>query len=197
MKLSTPEFRAMQSIPRKLGQQFFEMPIFRQMGLDLQNKDVLEIGCGSGYGASLLNQLQPKSYIGLDVMTEQVELARRNYPRFEFLIQDAEDLSQFADESKDVVIIFGVLHHIPNWRKAIDEITRVLKPNGSLFLEEPRGVDIKFFDSIFRWGHPDTDFGLKALDEHLSIQGLKIVNKRWTPLLTMYHVRRINSVKTV
>ena len=197
MKLSTPEFRAMQSIPRKLGQRFFEMPIFRQMGLDLQNKDALEIGCGSGYGASLLDQLQPKSYIGLDVMTEQVELARRNYPRFEFLIQDAEDLSQFADGSKDVVIIFGVLHHIPNWRKAIDEITRVLKPNGSLFLEEPRGVDIKFFDSIFRWGHPDTDFGLKALDEHLDKRELKIVNKRWTPLLTMYHVRKINSVKTV
>ena len=197
MKLSAPEFRAMQSLPRKLGQRFFEMPIFCQMGLDLQNKDVLEIGCGSGYGASLLDQLQPKRYIGLDVMTEQVELAGKNYPQFQFLIQDAEDLSQFADESKDAVIIFGVLHHIPNWRKAIDEIRRVLKPNGSLFLEEPRGVDIKFFDSIFRWGHPDTDFGLKALDEHLDKRELKIVNKRWTPLLTMYHVRRINSVKTV
>ncbi len=188
MKLSTPEFRAMQSLPRKLGQRYFEMPIFRYMGLGLQNKDVLEIGCGSGYGAFLLNQLQPKSYVGFDVMAEQVELAKKKYPQFQFLIQDAEDLSQFANESKDVVIIFGVLHHIPNWRKAIDEIVRVLKPGGSLFLEEPRGVDIKFFDSIFRWGHPDTDFGLNALDAHLSKRELKIVNKRWTPLLTMYHI---------
>ena len=190
MKLSTPEFRAMQSLPRKLGQRFFEMPIFRRMGLDLQNKDILEIGCGSGYGACLLNQLEPKSYIGLDVMEEQIKLAQTKYPQFEFLLQDAADLSQFASASKDVIIIFGVLHHIPDWRKAIDEIVRVLKPGGSLFLEEPRGVDIKAFDFLFRWGHPDTDFGLKVLDEHLAKRGLTIVRKQWSPLLTMYHVKK-------
>ena len=190
MKLSNVEFRAMQSLPRKLGQRFFEMPMFKRMGLDLKNKDVLEIGCGSGYGAHLLSALNPKSYIGLDVMEEQLQLAQKNYPQFEFLILDAEDLSRFPAASKDVVIIFGVLHHIPNWRKAIDEIVRVLKPGGSLFLEEPRGVDIKIFDAFFRWGHPDTDFGLNALDAHLTQRGLVIQTKQWTPLLTMYHIRK-------
>ena len=190
MKLSNVEFRAMQSLPRKLGQRFFEMPMFKRMGLDLKNKDVLEIGCGSGYGAHLLSTLNPKSYIGLDVMEEQVQLAQKNYPQFEFLIQDAEDLSRFPASSKDVVIIFGVLHHIPNWRKAIDEVVRVLKPSGSLFLEEPRGVDIKIFDAFFRWGHPNTDFGLNALDAHLTHRNLIIQTKQWTPLLTMYHIRK-------
>ena len=109
MKLSAPEFNAMQSLPRKLGQRYFEMPLFKRMGLNLQNKDVLEIGCGSGYGAYLLSTLNPKSYIGLDVMEEQVALAKKQYPQFQFILQGAEDLSVFADASKDVVIIFGVL----------------------------------------------------------------------------------------
>ena len=91
---------------------------------------------------------------------------------------------------RDVVIIFGVLHHISDWRKAIDEIVRVLKPGGSLYLEEPRGVDIKVFDAFFRWGHPDTDFGLNALDAHLTQCGLVIQTKQWTPLLTMYHITK-------
>ena len=190
MKLSKPEFRAMQSLPRKLGQRFFEKPLFKHMGLDLYNKDVLEIGCGSGYGAYLLNQLAPKSYLGLDVMEEQIALAKKKYPQFQFIVQGAEDLSQFADASKDTVIIFGVLHHIPDWRKAIDEIIRVLKPNGSLFLEEPRGMDIKVFDAFFRWGHPNTDFGLQAMETHLSTRGLVIQSKQWTPLLTMYHLQK-------
>ena len=190
MRLSNPEFRAMQSLPRRLGQRYFELPLFCRMGLDPCGKDVLEIGCGAGYGASLLNALSPKSYVGLDVMEEQIALARKAYPQFEFRVQDATDLRSFAEASLDVVIIFGVLHHIPDWRKTIDEIVRVLKPGGSLFLEEPRGVDLKLFDFFFRWGHPDSDFGLRALEEYLPTRGLTVRRQQWTPLLTMYHTQK-------
>lgn len=189
MKLSDIEFRAMQSLWRKWGQTYFELPLFQRMGLAIKDKDILEIGCGNGHGGYLLNQLGPQSYIGLDVMEEQIEIARRKYPQYQYIVQDATDLSQFANASKDVVIIFGVLHHIPEWRKTIDEIVRVLQPNGQLFLEEPRGLDIKFFDFFFRWGHPNTDFGLNALEEYLKSRGFKY-QKQWTPLLTMYHAMR-------
>lgn len=188
MKLSDVEFRAMNTWWRRWGQKNFELPLFRRLGLDVRGRDVLEIGCGNGYGAFLLNQSQPRSYVGLDVMEEQIEMARRNYPQYRFIVQDAADLSQFPAASKDVVVIFGVLHHIPEWRKVIDEIARVLKPDGSLFLEEPRGMDVKLFDFFFRWGHPTSDFGLKTMESHLKARGFAF-RKQWTPLLTMYHAR--------
>ena len=187
MKLSDVEFRAMNTWWRRWGQKYVELPFFQKLGLDVKDKDILEIGCGNGYGGYLLNQLQPKSYIGLDVMEEQVEIARKNYPQLQFIVQDATDLSQFANTSKDVVIIFGVLHHIPQWRKVIGEIVRVLKPTGQLFLEEPRGADVKLFDFFFKWGHPDSGFGLKAMEEYLKSRGFHF-KKRWTPLLTIYHI---------
>lgn len=186
MKLSDIEFRAMNTGWRRWGHRYFELPMFRRLGLEVKDKDVLEIGCGNGYGGYLLNQFGPKNYVGVDVMEEQIEIARRNHPQYDFLVQDAADLSQFSDASRDVVVIFGVLHHIPEWRKVLDEIHRLLRPNGRLFLEEPRGLDVRFFDLFFRWGHPDTDFGLKAMEEHLRSSGFRY-RKQWTPLLTMYH----------
>lgn len=186
MKLSDIEFRAMNTRWRRRGHKHVELPLFQRLGLDVKDRDVLEIGCGNGFGGYLLDQLGPKSYIGLDVMEEQIEIARRNYPQLKFLVQDATDLSRFRETSKDVVVIFGVLHHIPEWRKVVDETKRVLRSDGSLFLEEPRGMDIKLFDLFFRWEHPDSDFGLKALEEHLKSRGFHFKKQR-TPLLTMYH----------
>jgi ubiquinone/menaquinone biosynthesis C-methylase UbiE len=185
MKLSDIEFRAMDSWWRKWGQEHFELPVLQRLGLNIKDKDVLEIGCGNGYGAYLINQHTPHSYVGLDVMEEQITKARERYPQFTFLVQDATDLRQFADASKDVVIIFGVLHHIPEWRKVIDEVQRVLTPNGSFFVEEPRGTDLKLFDFFFRWGHPDSDFGVNRMEEYLKSHGFNICGKQWTPLMTM------------
>jgi SAM-dependent methyltransferase len=189
MKLSDVEFRAMNTWWRRWGQKYFEVPMFQRLGLDIKDKDVLEIGCGNGYGGYLLNQLAPRGYIGIDLMEAQIEIARKNYPQYQFMVQDATDLSMLPNSSMDVVVIFGVLHHIPEWRNVIDEIASILKPTGSLFLEEPRGVDIKLFDFFFRWGHPDSDFGLRVMEEYLKSLGFHI-QKQWTPLLTLYSVVR-------
>ena len=41
-----------------------------------------------------------------------------------------------ANATYDAVVDFGIIHHIPDWRAALAEIFRVLKPGGRLWAEE-------------------------------------------------------------
>jgi ubiquinone/menaquinone biosynthesis C-methylase UbiE len=180
MRLSNREFRAMNNPVRRFFQRRVEFPAFRRMGLEAGGKDVLEIGCGSGYGAVLLSSLQPRSYIGIDLMAEQIELAKRiELPGAVFHIMDATDLTAFEDASKDLVVIFGILHHIPRWPQAIKEARRVLRSGGEIFLEEPSEAMIHPWDHLFKWGHPpNAQFGLAALEFELECAGFTLEQRK-------------------
>ncbi len=94
--------------------------------------DFLEVGCGNGVVSRYLTQKYDGSVTGVDVDPEQIALARRDtgdLPNIRFLEADATSLP-FNDGSFDVVLSFGVLHHIPNWLEALKEIKRVLKIGG-------------------------------------------------------------------
>jgi ubiquinone/menaquinone biosynthesis C-methylase UbiE len=179
MKLSLAEFRAMNNPIRQALQRWYEFPIFRSLGLADQPGNVLEIGCGSGYGAVLLASLHPHSYVGVDLMPEQIALAqKRGLDGAQFIVSDATNLSQIPSESKDTVVIFGVLHHIPPWRIVIVECARVLRLGGRIFLEEPDNSLIDHWEKVFHWGHPDADLSLPALEACLVENGFKITGRK-------------------
>jgi SAM-dependent methyltransferase len=179
MRLTDGEFRAMNSAPRRLLQRCVEFPLFRLLGLRGRNRDVLEIGCGSGYGATLLARLRPKSYVGIDLMPEQIDLARRRcLPNSEFLVMDASDLGSIPAGCKDVVVVFGILHHVSRWREVLAECHRVLRKGGRLFLEEPGGAAVRLWDKLVKWNHPEQAlFGLHELESQLQTSGFRIARK--------------------
>ena len=170
----------MNSPVRRVLQRWVEFPLFRRLGLKGEAQDVLEIGCGSGYGAVLLGRLRPGSYVGIDLMPEQIELARARagLPGAEFLVMDAAEMGRFGEASKDCIVMFGMLHHTRNWREVLRECHRVLRPGGTLFLEEPGGKAVRLWDKVFQWGHPvEASFGLRELEEQLRGGGFKIVKR--------------------
>ena len=179
MRLSNIEFKAMNNPVRRFFQKHLEFRNFRWMGLTDKNKNILEVGCGSGYGAVLLSTLQPTSYIGIDLMPEQIELtAQWHLPRYEFKVMDASDMKDISSNSKDIIVIFGIIHHIPQWREVVSECRRVLTSGGKLFVEEPNGHIIRKFDRIFHWGHPDSEFNLIDFEKELVKNGFNIVRSR-------------------
>jgi ubiquinone/menaquinone biosynthesis C-methylase UbiE len=192
MRLTESEFRGMNTGIRRFFQRRMELPVFRWLGLSGRDQDILEIGCGSGYGAVLLSQLQPRSYVGIDLMPEMIELAKqRSLPNATFLVMDASDLSHFPDDSHDLVVIFGILHHIPAWRKVLDECQRVLRPDGRMFLEEPTAWAVRIWDFFFRWNHPrEALFGRAELEDQLRLSGFSLAGRIGVPGFWSYCVRK-------
>jgi ubiquinone/menaquinone biosynthesis C-methylase UbiE len=192
MRLTNSEFWGMNTGIRRFFQRRLEFPVFRWLGLSGQDQDILEIGCGSGYGAVLLSQLRPKSYVGIDLMPEMIELAKqRSLPNAEFLVMDAANLSDFPDASKDLVVIFGILHHIPAWREVLDECHRVLRPGGKTFLEEPAARAVRIWDFFFRWNHPpEALFSRTELENQLEWAGFSLARRIGIPGFWSYCVTK-------
>lgn len=90
---------------------------------------VLEIGCGTG--SDLLQFARHGAHAtGVDVTPEHIRLARERVgDRAQILRADATALP-FPDGSFDYVYSHGVLHHINQPRKVVEEIFRLLKPAG-------------------------------------------------------------------
>ena len=128
MKLSKKEFDAMQMGWRKWYIEKAELKTFKKFGLVLRDADILEVGCGNGYAASLITAEHPHSYTGLDVMPEQLEIAReRGLQNAVFIEGSADDLSRSPTQSFDAILDFCILHHVEGWRTFFDESRRVLK----------------------------------------------------------------------
>jgi SAM-dependent methyltransferase len=99
-------------------------------------KRVLDIGCGNGY-VTCQYAGAGADVVSVDITDKAVELTRARLALIgleaEVRQADAEDLP-FEDESFDVVVSFGVLHHTPDTERAVKEVHRVLKPGGRLLL---------------------------------------------------------------
>ncbi len=101
--------------------------------VDLEGKrDYLELGCGGGHVTRFMATECGLECTGTDVDPEMVEIATGRSEGFEnvrFMKVDATNLP-FDDGSFDLVLSFGVLHHIREWPKVMSEVSRVLRPGG-------------------------------------------------------------------
>lgn len=103
--------------------------------VDWRGKRVLEIGLGQGAESEQLIR-RGALWSGLDLTHESVERVRarltaRGLPHVD--LQQGSVLSlPWPDDSFDIVFSHGVLHHVPDIRRAQAEIHRVLRPGGLL-----------------------------------------------------------------
>jgi len=104
--------------------------------------DVLDVACGEGYGSALL-AARATRVIGADIAPSAVEHARARYAavaNLEFRQADCASLP-FADASFDAVVSFETIEHITAQEPFLDEVRRVLRPDGLLILSCPNKTE--------------------------------------------------------
>ncbi|MGV3697944.1 class I SAM-dependent methyltransferase [Flavobacterium sp.] len=118
----------------------------------IENKVVLDIACGEGYGSNIMSEKAQLVY-GVDIDQTTIELASRKYvkPNLKFSHGDATNIPM-EDDSVDVVVSFETIEHHDQHEKMMSEIKRVLKPNGLMIISTPDKLyysDIPKFNNKF------------------------------------------------
>lgn len=92
------------------------------------NLSFLDVGCASGYYYEVANHQYPGKikYNGCDYNQDSIKIAKEHYPDIPFTVEDITQLT-FTDKQFDVVMVSGVLEHVPEQNKAFDEMCRVTK----------------------------------------------------------------------
>ena len=106
---------------------------------------ILDLGVGGGRTTSYLSSIAGR-YVGVDYAAQMIAACRKKFPRLEFEVANAADLSNFVSASFDAVVMAfnGMDYVIPNESHfcALREIRRVLKPGGILIFSShnPRSI---------------------------------------------------------
>jgi SAM-dependent methyltransferase len=112
--------------------------VYQRLAQRCEGLDVLEAGCGEGYGADLIAGVA-RRVTALDYDEATVAHVRARYPRVEVVHGNLADLP-LDDASVDVVVNFQVIEHLWDQPQFVRECARVLRPSGLLMVSTPNRI---------------------------------------------------------
>ena len=121
---------------------FAEHTIYKNVNFS-SNKKILEVGCGVGAQSEILLRRFPDIHLtGIDLSDKQLAAAKESLSklsyaekRYELRQMNAENLT-FTTENFDGAFLCFVLEHVPDPRRVLSEVRRVLSPGGVVYITE-------------------------------------------------------------
>lgn len=188
MLLNAFEKRLVTGCLRRIVQRRLDATRLLKLGGPVDGGTVLEIGCGRGFGVeAALDIFGAKQVHAFDDDREMVGLAQRELTKRGLMggafapriWHGSVHQIQAPSGEYDAVFDYQVLHHVTDWRGALEEIARVMKPGATLYLVE----SLRAFVEHPLWGrwmnHPTEDrFTDIMLLEELNRQGFTVQAQR-------------------
>ena len=135
---------------------------YDHLRLNVINSEVLDYGCGVGPVIEKVLKFNPKKLTGIDISDISILKAKEKFQKteskVELLVDNCEN-TKFRDNKFDLVYGLGILHHL-KISNCISEISRILKPGGSIIFIEPLGTNPLI--NLYRYITP----GARSKDEH-------------------------------
>ncbi|MEA3379083.1 MAG: class I SAM-dependent methyltransferase [Nanoarchaeota archaeon] len=113
---------------------YTELPVVKKLLKNIKGKKVLDAGCGIGTYC-ILTRKKGAKVIGVDLTENMIRLsnlaAEKNKLDIDFRVMDITKL-KFKEETFDIVLCMGMIDVVKDYKKAISELSRVLKSGGKL-----------------------------------------------------------------
>ena len=148
--------------------------------IDPESKKILDIGCGDGvYTAKLKAAFPSIAFTGLDPAVEAIRNAEKEYAGISLLVGNALDTATLQQETYDIGIFRGVLHHTSDPALAIKNMAKhaekliIIEPNGNnLILKIIEKVskyhrdheERSFFPSVLQRWCEEAGYEIQSLD---------------------------------
>lgn len=142
----------------------------------------LELGCGIGTIVNWLSQKGVQAF-GSDISETAIEYGRQKYPGLPLDVESAEELHR-KNSDFDAVLSFDVIEHLFNVDKHLQEIARVLKPDGLYLFQTPNKYSNALFETVrsrsLQWKryhpslHTPRQLKKRLLKHHFTVRFVKM-----------------------
>ena len=157
---------------------------FKYLKFNASNSELLDYGCGVGPVIEKVFNFNPKKITGIDISDVSISKAKTRLqkfePKIELLVENCEE-TKFQNDKFDIVYGLGILHHL-HFSKCIDEISRILKSNGTLLFIEPLGTNPII--NLYRRLTPSS----RSRDEHPLIEkDFQLIKDKFSNVILKYY----------
>ncbi|HXF44427.1 MAG TPA: class I SAM-dependent methyltransferase [Candidatus Paceibacterota bacterium] len=160
---------------------------------DIKQGKVLDVGCAYGF----MLQKFPSSLekFGVDISEHAIAEAKKRLPDATLKVAGAEDVLPFPENFFDIVICNDVIEHLENPRVALENILKVLKKDGILYLNTPNfnWLRKKLFAYADKREHHISLMSHKALLNLLTDVGFNIIDHYTYTSVTFFFFTKFRS----